>query len=151
MGTKLRKSIGNNIELEHVATHTASVGTATAASVLFTAATTGTCTTYFEAEILSKDAWTGTLSETSVNGASAGTAIISYCKDRTVTASANATIAHTITYASSGTILENLESDAGLPIRTRRYILASGGLYLIYVTSAGASNSIDVNLHFWED
>ena len=151
MGTKLRKSIGNNIELEHVATHTASVGVGTAVSVLFTAATSGICTTYFEAEIFSKDAWSGTLSETSANGASAGTAIISYCKDRTVTASANATIVHTITYASSGAVLENHESDGGIPVKTRRYILASGGMYLIYITSAGAANSIDVNLHFWED
>jgi len=151
MGTKLRKSIGNNIELEHVATHIVGVGASTAVSMLFTAATTGTCTTYFEAEIFSKDAWKGTFSETSANGASAGTAIISYCKDRTVTASANAVIAHTITYASSGTILENLESDSSLPISTRRYVLASGGIYLFYLSSAAAANSININIHFWED
>ena len=151
MGTKLRQSIGSNIELEHVATHTVGVGTGTAVSVLFTAATSGICTTYFEAEIFSKDAWSGTLSETSVNGASAGTAITSYCKDRTITASANATIAHTITYASSGTVLENVESDTARPVKTRRYVLASGGLYLLYLTSEGAANTIDVNLHFWED
>lgn len=137
----------------YTASHSVSVGTGTAVTVLFTAATTTTCYTRLCYSIESSNAITGTFSETP--NASNGTAIAAYNTCRAITASANASIEHTCaSYQSVGSVLVNhaVGGTAGIFNGGSRqeWTLATSGEYLWRFAAANAATTVNLNI-FWEE
>jgi len=84
-------------------THYVSVGTATAATVMITTPGTTECHMVVEYEASNS----GVLTFSKIPDVTAGTAIVSQNNNQIIGTSCETAIVHTVTYASSGTILEN--------------------------------------------
>jgi hypothetical protein len=128
--------------LVFTATHTVSVGTGTAVSVLLTVPSTDEYD--FRAEVQASNTVAWTLSE--APGASGGSAITAYNNARASTETLGATVTHTATYVSSGTVLENHAAAAGVQGLSGWWKAAASTLYLVRGVAANAGTTVNVNL-----
>jgi hypothetical protein len=137
------------------ASHTVSVGTATAASILIT---NGSYDSHFVFAVMATNAVTYAFSE--APNASGGTPVVSYNNNRPHgIGSSPITVTHTPTYVSSGTVLQNFAvGTAGLGNSTgggagearNEWILDPGVLYLVRVTALNAATTVVINTATYE-
>lgn len=132
--------------LTFLATHTVTVGTGTAVSVLITTPATGTY--HLIAECECKKAGTFKLSEAPNATATAGTALTAQNVFRGNANADTLTLVHSGTWTSSGTVLENhvIGGISGPNARTRKWILASSQTYLARFTADAATSETVLNL-----
>jgi hypothetical protein len=139
------------------ATHTVSVGSGTAVSVLVTTPSTGTCYVHFTYEIDANNAVAGTFSE--APNMSGGTAITAYNRDRSSATASNLTIKHTCSSnQSAGTVLKNHAisgANAGTLLTgyyggREEWVLGSEKDYAFRFSAVNASTTVDINMSWYE-
>lgn len=139
------------------ATHNVTVGTATAVTVLIqTPASSEDKHIHFVCDVQTNKGATWTLSE--APNASGGTTLVALNNDRNSSISNPATLTHTVTYVSSGTILEtHISGSAGTPqsktggaaeVRNE-WILKEGTLYLIRVVAEESDTKVSVGILYY--
>jgi hypothetical protein len=129
----------------YTATHTVSIGTVTAATVLVTAPAADEYDLQVEVQASNTlSLWT--LSE--APNASGGTAITPLNHNRDSALTLGATVAHTATYVSSGTVMENHSAAAGMQGLSGWWKLDAGDLYLVRCVAANAGTTVNVNARF---
>jgi hypothetical protein len=160
-----RSGSRKTIDIEHakihngltwVASHSVSVGTGTAVSVMVTTPASGTYHLTYEVE--ASNTLTYTFSE--APNASGGTTIASANRLRTGGGTDTLTLKHTVTYTSSGTVLErHLNGSTGVPSKSTggssgsraEWILAASTSYLVYATAGNAGTTVNVNLDYYRE
>lgn len=139
-----------------VASHTVSVGTATAVTVMLTTGATSDGIVHVVFDIEASNAITGTFNE--APGASGGTVITPRNSSRdTAGSSGVASVTHTVTYATGGTVLENY-AIGGANARVRggagariEWVLGASKAYLWRFVAANAGTTVDVNIYWYEE
>lgn len=137
-----------------VATHSVSVGTATAVSVLITPPMSERIHLDYSVEATNSGTWT--FSE--APGASGGSALVSFNRDRDSSNSSGVLISHTVTYASSGTVMESHcigtaghgDSSGGSGQSRHEFVLSTTKQYLLRFVAFNAATNVAVNLSFYE-
>lgn len=120
------------------ATHSVAVGAATAVTVLITTPSTDEYTVRVSVETNDAATWTWSKAP----NASGGTGITAANRNQGAIATLGATVTHTATYTSSGTVLENHYATVGVQSEGGWWQLAASTLYLVrgVVASAGTVN-----------
>lgn len=140
-----------NSGLAFIATHTVTVGTGTAVSILIT--TPASDCYHMIAECECKKAGTFKLSEAPNATATAGTVLTAQNVYRGNTTADTLTLVHSGTYTSSGTVLENhvIGGTSGPNCKTRSWILASSQTYLARFTADASTSETVINLHYYRE
>lgn len=144
-----------NEGLSFTATHTVTVGTVTAGTVLLTVPATGIY--HLRGTIRADKAGTWTLSK--APNASAGTTIASINNNERSSNTDTMTVTHTATWVSSGTVIINglIGADSGLTNLcadidgTSEIILAASRLYLVRFVAAAATTTVAINLRYYRE
>ena len=141
------------------ASHQVTIGTATAATVLFqTPASSQSMTIHFVCGVEADKEVTWTLSE--APNASGGSALVSYNNNRKSDITSPATLTHTPTYVSSGTVLEShvAGSGTGSPASSKvggesenrnEWDLKNDTLYLIRVAALNATTIVNIVIPYY--
>lgn len=140
-----------NSGLAFVASHTATVGTGTAVSVLIT--TPASETYHLTAVCECKKAGTFILSEAPNATATAGTALTSINVDRSSTNVNTLTLIKDGTFTSSGTVMERhvIGGISGPNAETENWTLASAQTYLARFTADGTTSETVINLIYYRE
>lgn len=129
--------------------HSVSVGTATAVTVLLSTPSAGSGYIHFSCSAEADKAITWTFSE--APNASGGSSIVGYNNDRNSTIANPVTITHTVTYVSSGTLLEGHLMGTNQPTTRlggnanirNEWILKPETLYLLRAVAAAADTQVE--------
>jgi hypothetical protein len=131
------------------ATHTVTVGTGTAVSVLIVTPATGTY--HLVAECECKKAGTFTLQE--APNTTVGTAVTGVNLNRQSTKTDTLSLTHTQTLTSAGTVLENhvIGGISGPTARTRSYLLNVSTRYIARFTADATTSETVINLFYYRE
>ena len=138
------------------ASHTVSVGTATAVTVMLTTGEASAGIVHVVYDIEASNAIIGVFSE--APAASGGTAITPRNSSRdTAGSSGVALLTHTVTYSTSGTVLENW-AVGGANARVRggagariEWVLGASKAYLWRFVAANAGTTVVLNVYWYEE
>lgn len=138
------------------ATHLSKVGTGTAVSVMITTPASTVGILHFVCSVAADKSATWTLSE--APSATGGSALVAYNNDRNSTTANPATLVHTVTYTSAGTVLEThivgsastpQSKTGGLAEARNEWLLKPSTKYLIYAIADAADTNIKINVPFY--
>jgi len=138
------------------ATHLSKVGTGTAVSVMLTTPASTVGIIHFVCSVSADKSATWTFSESP--SATGGSALIAYNNDRNSAIANPATLTHTVTYTSAGTVLEThivgsastpQSKTGGLAEARNEWILKPSTKYLIYAIADAADTNIKVNIPYY--